>query len=279
MRVYLMTDMEGVAGVLNADDWCLPSSAHLQAGRRLLTAETNAVVAGMLDGGAREVMVVDGHGHGGIDPELLHPDADLLRGPLTGPYPFGVEGFDVIAWVGQHAKAGTPRAHLPHTQSFSVIDVTINGESVGELGQMAHCAALFGVVPIFAAGDVAMTHEAQELLPGIETVAVKAGLNTGTGDDLDAASYQATFAGARHYARTRVRSDLRSGATRAALRWRDDPASFHRWTPPSVFRRSVRLRGIGGEPGVLLESEYDDLLSLLNDLEAFRPQPGKEPTS
>lgn len=265
MKVFLMTDMEGVSGVLNYDDWCYAGSRHYEQGRRLLTEETNSVVAGMLEGGATSVWVVDGHGQGGIDPETLHPDADLLRGPVPGPYPFNVEGSDVIAWVGQHAKAGTEHAHLPHTQGFNVIDLAVNGESIGELGQMAFCAAMFGVAPIFAAGDRALTLEAQRLLPGIQTVAVKTGVNCGGSEHLSTDEYRRAFAGARHRSRRAVLQDLLQGAAQALTRFRAKPDSFYRWQAPDRFRRTLKLRHASGRPEVL-ESEYPDLLSLMNDL-------------
>jgi D-amino peptidase len=273
MRVFLMTDMEGVAGVLNSEDWCYQRSRHYEAGCRLLTSETNAVVSGLLAGGAEAVVVVDGHGQGGIDPELLHPAAELVRGPVPGPYPFAVEDCDTIAWVGQHAKAGTERAHLPHTQSFNVIDLMVNDVSIGELGQMAYCAALFGVVPIFAAGDIALTREAEELLPGIQTVSVKEGLNQGPSDHLDQSEYARAFAGARHRPRQRVLAELEEGSRHAAERYHSHPGTFHRWTPPDHFHRTVRLRRHEGRADVLLEADFPDLLSLMNDLVPFASQP------
>lgn len=273
MRVFLMSDMEGVAGVLNSEDWCYQGSRHYDEGRRLLTSETNAVVSGLLAGGAEAVTVVDGHGQGGIDPELLHPEAELLRGPVPGPYPFAVEGYDTIAWVGQHAKAGTELAHLPHTQSFNVIDLVVNDVSIGELGQMAYCASLFGVVPIFAAGDVALTGEAQELLPGIQTVAVKAGLNHGPSDHLDQSEYARAFAGALHRPRQQVLAELEEGARHALERYRRQPSTFHRWTPPDHFHRKVCLRRHQGRTGVVLEADFPDLLSLMNDLVPFAAEP------
>ena len=71
MKILLMSDMEGVAGILNREDWTRPSGATYDAGKRLLTEEVNAAIDGLFAGGATYVLVVDGHGPGGIDPELL----------------------------------------------------------------------------------------------------------------------------------------------------------------------------------------------------------------
>ena len=74
MKIYIMTDMEGCAGILDHDNWVLPSGRYYEAGRQILAEETNAAIEGFLAGGATEIFVLDGHGAGGIDPLRLHPD-------------------------------------------------------------------------------------------------------------------------------------------------------------------------------------------------------------
>lgn len=44
MKIMIMTDMEGVAGILNHDDWVQPSGRFYEKGIRLLTGEVNAAV-------------------------------------------------------------------------------------------------------------------------------------------------------------------------------------------------------------------------------------------
>lgn len=68
MKIYIMTDMEGVCGVLNHDDWVMPSGRYYEEGKKLLTLEVNAAVEGFLSEGATQVLVVDGHGAGGLIP-------------------------------------------------------------------------------------------------------------------------------------------------------------------------------------------------------------------
>ena len=75
MKIYVMTDMEGVAGIQNSPDWCRPpapesSGRYYDLGKELLTREVNAAVEGLFEGGATEVLVADGHGPGGIRPLL-----------------------------------------------------------------------------------------------------------------------------------------------------------------------------------------------------------------
>ena len=64
VRVFIMSDMEGVAGVTK---WAETTGGEpLHADRsRLYTEEINAAVRGAFDGGATEVVVMDCHGAGG----------------------------------------------------------------------------------------------------------------------------------------------------------------------------------------------------------------------
>lgn len=194
MRIFVMTDMEGVAGVLDHDNWCQPPNGnyagrYYDLGRELLTKEVNAAIDGFWRGGADDIVVVDGHGAGGIVPTLLDSRAKLLHGwSMHGP--FGLdETFDGVAWVGQHAKAGTVRAHIAHTGWFDRLDYSINGTSIGEFGQTALAAGELGVPVIFGSGDEAFCREAVVLAPHITTVAVKQGLTPDDGADLDTRAY------------------------------------------------------------------------------------------
>lgn len=122
--------MEGVCGVVSHDEWVTPQGRYYEEGNRLLTLEINAAVEGFIEAGGSEFLVIDGHGYGGIQPELLHPHVQYCRGPWPGPSPFMLdESFDAIAWVGQHAKAGTEYAHMAHTGSMNVTGITSNGIS------------------------------------------------------------------------------------------------------------------------------------------------------
>ena len=60
MRIYIVTDLEGVNGVLNFDDWCVPEGRRNETACRFLTEEVNAAVDGFFTGGATEVIVFDG---------------------------------------------------------------------------------------------------------------------------------------------------------------------------------------------------------------------------
>lgn len=246
MNVYIMTDMEGVAGVRNFEDYIYPDSRYYEAGRRLATAEASAAVEGCLAAGADEVMVVDGHGGGAIDPELLHPAATLLTGSPIG-YPFGCDAtFDCALIIGQHARAGTPDGHLWHTQSLEVRDFTINGISLGELGTNMLFCAYFQVPCVMVSGDAACCREARQLVADIETAEVKRGLNRGAAIHLHP-----------QQARERIREAARRGVQR-----REEIGLF--WIQPPYSAVYEFTAGADGLPPRCSTSAGGDLIEVLN---------------
>lgn len=180
MRVFISIDMEGIAGVVhesqtNPND---PAFAHEYARfRRLMTGEANAAVEGALAAGATAVVVNDSHWHmRNLLAEELHESAELLSGdPKPASMMEGIDrGFEAVLLIGYHARAGTPRAILDHTYADKVLDVRLNGRSVGELGLNAALAGVHGVPVALVSGDAALAAEAKDLLgPDVATVVVK----------------------------------------------------------------------------------------------------------
>lgn len=225
MRVVIITDLEGVNGVLNFPDWCTPAGFRNEVGCRFLTEEVNAAVAGFFGAGATSVTVVDGHGSGGsIRHEILDPRAALQRGARVSPV-FNND-CDVAAFVGQHAKAGTPNAHLAHTQTGEAIDYRINGVSLGEFGQLSYAFYEAGIPVIYASGDLALTHEAKELIPGIFTSAVKEGFNLPLDATCPAEEVMARQSGALHYPRAAVLADIKKQSGLALQKYFSAPETF-----------------------------------------------------
>jgi D-amino peptidase len=264
MKIFLMTDVVGVCGVLNYDEWIPSNSPFFPQARRLLTNEVNAAVEGFYTAGATSVLVVDTV-RGGIDQDLLDRRTMLLSG-FPGPFPYGLDrGFDAMAWVGQHAKAGADHAHLPHTDGFDVLDCRINGASVGEFGRMAMCGAVTGVPAIFASGDEALCREAKELLPEIETASVKRGLSPGTGSDLGPAAYRAASTGALHHHPQKAYELIRNGAANALARFRENTAAFPLVKIEAPFSCEIDYRADGEKKGYSAHAKHPtDLIYMLN---------------
>jgi D-aminopeptidase len=80
VKVYLSTDMEGTAGIV---DWaqCVGDGPEAVAGRELLLAEVNAAIDGALAAGAAEIVVNDSHSvMRNLAPARLHGRATYLSG-------------------------------------------------------------------------------------------------------------------------------------------------------------------------------------------------------
>jgi D-amino peptidase len=179
MRVFVTTDLEGVAGVL-LDSQVGGDSPEYQRSRRLLTHEVNAAVEGSLAGGATDVVVDDGHASGfNFIFDELHPGARYVMGTARPDWlPELGQDFDASFFIGCHAMAGTHTAVRDHTMStVSWHRMWVNGKPMGEIGLWATIAGHYGVPCVLVSGCEKACAEAAELVPGIETVATKKGLS------------------------------------------------------------------------------------------------------
>jgi D-amino peptidase len=178
MRVMIMTDLEGVAGVVDFSEGA-PGSASYETAKELLTGETNAACDGILDAaGDADILVFDGHGPGGIVPSRIHPRVRLLHGRPIPPRVELDKGWDALFLVGHHAMNGTTDGNLNHTESHTaIVRIFLNGEEIGEIGLNTYLAGSYGVPTVFVSGDAAACREAARYVPGIEQTAVKEGIN------------------------------------------------------------------------------------------------------
>jgi D-amino peptidase len=181
MKIVMCTDMEGVAGIVSFEQQSYADGKYHDQAMRLATAEVNAAVDGLLEAGVEDVLVFDGHGPGGIDFESLHPAAKLLHGRPAAPWaqrdPI-VETYDACVMIGQHAMAGVASSNQNHTQNSRTIDYyKLNGQLIGEIAQFALYHGDLGLPLIFLSGEEDACHEAEALIPGIVTTAVKKGLS------------------------------------------------------------------------------------------------------
>lgn len=257
MKIYILTDQEGVAGVVNSVDYAGPGATYYETGRRLLTHEVNAAISGALDGGATAIFVLDGHGHGSIDPEILHPAAEVLTGrPIRFPFEFD-DSFDALMFVGQHAKSNTDGGHLSHTFSMDQDDLILNDLSIGELGWYMQLAGYYGKPTILVTGDQAVCDEAMALETSVETVAVKRGIANGAATGLTADENRRHNAAAVHKSPELARSQIHDGARRAMERI-DDIRPFY-IQPPYRLLSTMRAKHPGESPSAALLRANDFL--------------------
>ena len=253
MKVMIMTDMEGCAGIINFDDWVDVKGRYYEQGKVLLTEEINACIRGFCDAAGDEIeriFVVDGHGWGGINPMLLDERAEYSRG-WAKLHRFGLEeNFDVVAVVGQHAKAGTLRSHLTHTGMPIRIDVRINGISVGEYGETVFKAGFYGTKAIFASGERALCEEAKALTPWVHTAETKYGVTEDNGAYLSDEEYWVHNLGAVHVHPNVARKRIYEAAKECMQDYMQNPDKFKALCPEPPFVYEEWLRKSGGRPAV-----------------------------
>lgn len=186
MRVHIISDMEGVAGIVKWEQ-VTGGDEMYEEGRRLYTGEINAAVRGAKAAGATEIVVMDCHGAGkgwsfnSLIPEELDPDCEYVVQDMWTEYTgFLEEGCDAALFVGMHAMAGTPDGVMNHTVSGQQWqNLWFNGTLVGETGINAALCGQWECPVLLVTGDEAVCREGTALLgDGLTTVAVKKGLSS-----------------------------------------------------------------------------------------------------
>ncbi len=182
MKIYIMTDLEGVSGVVDFEwrkDESPPNMLKRQRYSRLLTGEVNAAVDGCFAAGATEVLVDDAHGGAyTIDFENVDKRCSVLHGKFRpGMMSCLDSSFDAMLMIGAHAMARTPGGVLYHTMSLDTREIRLNGIPHGEFGIFAFKAGAYNVPTIMISGDEAACREGKRFIKGLVAVAVKKGLS------------------------------------------------------------------------------------------------------
>ncbi len=179
MKYYVVADMEGISGIYRKEQ-VSPDDSHYAEGRKLLTEEVNAVVSGLLDAGAEQIIVKDAHFRGSnLIVEELHPGAVYCMGGTGAENRFpGLDStFAGALLVGYHAMGGVQNAVIEHTMSSkSWTHLELNGRPVGEIALDALLFGLQGVPVVFVSGDDKTCEEAKAELAGVSTYATKIGI-------------------------------------------------------------------------------------------------------
>jgi D-amino peptidase len=183
-KIFVITDLEGVAGIFDSDTQCMPyQSPRWAESQKLLTGEVNAAVDGLLEGGATDVVVWDAHdGSRTLSVADIHPKARLLSGTPVSPTMELDSSYSAVVFIGQHAMAGTERGILSHSYSSQGIqNIWVNNQPAGEIGARTMLAGYLGVPVIMLSGDAAACKEIRDLVPNAECAEVKQGVSRGAG--------------------------------------------------------------------------------------------------
>lgn len=179
LKIYISVDMEGVAGVVTADQLG-PAGFEYERFRRFMTNETLAAIRIAKESGATEVVVSDSHGNGeSLLIDEFPKDVRIVRSwPRHGGMMGGLDAsFDAAMFIGYHASTSNVRGVRAHTfSSAHLTRVILNGNAVTEGEFNASFAGAMGVPVIFASGDDAAIEELKSRLGKIETAETKRSL-------------------------------------------------------------------------------------------------------
>ncbi len=266
LRVLVLHDMEGLSGQDDPRTFDFDHPDRYAEGREHLVGDVNSVVAGLFAGGADEVHVVDGHGSGNPEPDLLLDRLYSRARMVFRDEPFRqyvdlVEPavYDAVAVVGMHAKTGS-RGFASHTYTLG-IEVLLNDRPITETELVAFSFGRVGVPLIFASGDDRLAADLSTM-PWIEFVTTKKATSAST---------------AELRPQDEVRAELEAAAKRA-IEKRGEAKVMKIEGPIEATLRAVppaSLQVLEGVPGIAYKDEsvtfvakdfqeaYDGLIELI----------------
>lgn len=236
-HLLIIADIEGSSGCWRYADGCFMSPSWPRA-CAAMTADVDAVVKALFNGGVGSIRVKDFHRTGyNLLRERLDPRADLVSGYLQGPIPgLGDPGPARAAlFLGMHAASGS-RGFLAHTLTSRIRELRVNGRRVCELELFAAALAPHGIRPLFFSGSPTACTQARERLPGIVTHPI---VKKGGPAALDVKRWRRRLAAAAVGALTRPNTPPPydpQGPFQAAVTFRDGARAAARHATPWGFR-------------------------------------------
>ena len=177
MKVYILSDLEGVACVFSRREGYVNAMEYG-------TMELVAVCEKLLANGVDDILINCFHQ---LEFHKFPRQVRFFHSEPSHDFftPCLDETFDFAMITGMHAMSGGPvdrgcwRHTItppPLTRAYSAIDeISLNGVAVGETGLFAAFAGTKNVPVVYLSGDQWACEEAEALIPGIVTCAVKKG--------------------------------------------------------------------------------------------------------
>ncbi len=203
MKLYISSDMEGVAGVTSWQqvDARTPHPEY-QLYRRYYTQEVAAAVRGAQQRGASDVTINDSHGPmRNFIFEELPRDVRVIFGNRK-PYSMVQDCDSSYAgafFIGYHGGVGDADAVLCHTYTPSVIyEARLNGIVCSEATLNAAVLGYYGVPLLYVTGDRTTVEGVQRQMPWVHGTIVKESIgNFGANSISPAAAQRAIEEGAQ----------------------------------------------------------------------------------
>jgi D-amino peptidase len=247
LKVLLLYDMEGISEAVEPRHTSFTYPEQYAFGRRALTADVNAAIAGLKAGGATEIVVVDGHGSGNsTGPDVLE---DQLLAPAKMHYrdtPFDIymdsydHSFDAIVAVAMHAGAGNRIGFLAHTYTFEDIEYKVNGVPFNESMILAAGAARLKIPLIMVSGDDQLEREIRRSMPWVKYATTKRAIDMGRAETVG-----------REEASRRIEAAAREALTKLA------EARIPDWAGPFRFGLTFQDAAQANNAGMLPGAEVN----------------------
>jgi D-amino peptidase len=275
IRVLVYHDMEGLAGQNDPATFRFNHPEAYRRGQEMLAADLNAVIAGLYDGGATEVHVVDAHGSGNPEPDVRRDLLDPRAEQVFRDQPFrqyvdlvAPNAYEAVVAVAMHAKTGS-RGFASHTYTLGM-DLMLAGRSITESELVGYSWGRVGVPVIMVTGDDRLREDLRTM-PWLEFVVTKRATAA------DSAELRPVAA---------VHAEMRAAAKRAI----ENRARARAMTVPTPVRAALRvvspasLELLSGVPGIAYRDNtvefiapdfaaaYDGLVALIGVATRSYPQ-------
>jgi D-amino peptidase len=251
VKVYLSADMEGITGLVDAED-VQPPGRDYERGRALMTEDVNAAVRGAYAAGATAVLVNDAHGPmRNILPDLLDPRATLIKGR---PKPMGmIESltgeYDAVLCVGFHARAGVLGVLSHSFMGHEIEDIWLDDDPTGEIGLLHAAASAYGVPVALLTGDDTACAEMKAWDPAVATVPVKFAKDRFAAQLVPVAEARGAIESTATEALRNLPGITTDSTTtrHLAVRWQSASVASHLTAIPGVTRRDDRTVTVEGD--------------------------------
>ena len=249
MKVYISADMEGITGLVDAED-VQPHGRDYERGRVMMTEDVNAAVRGAFDAGATSVLVNDAHGPmRNLLPDLLDPRALLIKGR---PKPMGMlEGltgeYGAALCVGFHSRAGTLGVLSHSFMGHEIEDIWLDDRPVGEIGLLHATATVLGVPVVLLSGDDTACAEMLAWDAGVATVTVKHARDRFAAELLPVPEARAAIEATAKRALGGITAPASTASDhQLAVRWQSATVASHLVGVPGVKKRDDRTVEVDG---------------------------------
>ena len=177
MKVFIMTDVEGLPYVDSIDDVNRAEySERYQKTKELLTKYVNYTSDLCYEYGASKVYFCDGHGGPMLDNVVKDMLSERARQVTVSEAEALAKAgeIDCVIELGNHARAGTVGGFLDHTvNSRTVFTHKVNGREESELSLHAAFFSEYSIPVAACIGDEAACLQAREYIKNIYVGAVK----------------------------------------------------------------------------------------------------------